>query len=73
MRCLLLFEDNLILVQLGELAHNLRHKQADLDLPLAGPVLSTVVLGDIGDFGQCLGDAVLYLLLLGVDVVCVVL
>jgi len=44
LRCLLLLENNLILIQLRELAHDLRDEQAHLDLPLTRSTLLAVVL-----------------------------
>lgn len=70
---LLLLEDYLVLVQLGEFADNLGYQEADLDVPLAGSVLLAVVLRDVCNLCQCLRHAVFYLLFLGLDVVRVVL
>lgn len=67
--CLLLLEHDLVLVELRELANDLRHEQAHLDLSLARPVFRAIILIDICDLGQSLRHTVFDLVFLGLDVV----
>jgi len=73
LRCLLLLKNNLILIQLGELTHDLRDEQAHLDLPLTRSALLAVVLRYICNLSQCLSNTIFDFLFLNIDIIIIVL